>query len=101
MKRRKGKVSPPDERLYRRLISHGLERNLSVDLALSTILSKESNLKLTEKQLLAEIIMLLENIRNDAKINSETMNQYLKNISNYSGDVKNELKCGYITVNLR
>lgn len=55
MKRRKGKISPPDERLYRRLISHGLERNLSVDLALSTILSKESNLKLTEKQLRSQI----------------------------------------------
>ena len=55
MKRRKGKVSPPEERLYRRLISHGLENDLSVDLALSTIISRESNLKITEKQLRSQI----------------------------------------------
>ena len=48
--------------------------------------------KLTEKQLLAEIILLLENIRNDAKINSKTMNQKLKNIEEYSADSSTELK---------
>ena len=48
--------------------------------------------KLTEKQLMAEIIFLLENIRNDAKINSETVNQTLKNIQKYSEDAKYELK---------
>ena len=48
--------------------------------------------KLTEKQLLAEIILLLENIRNDAKINSENMNQKLSQISKSSEDAKYELK---------
>ena len=48
--------------------------------------------KLTEKQLLAEIIFLLEDIRNDAKINSETMNQTLKNIAEYSADTSYEVK---------
>ena len=48
--------------------------------------------KLNEKQLLAEIIMLLENIRNDAKINSETMNQLLNRIWTSTYDAKNELK---------
>jgi hypothetical protein len=48
--------------------------------------------KLTEKQLLAEIIMLLENIRDDVKMNSVTMDKQLQRIINNSGDVKNELK---------
>ena len=48
--------------------------------------------KLTEKQLLAEIILLLENIRNDAKINSETMNQKLNTISSATLDSKYELE---------
>ncbi len=48
--------------------------------------------KLTEKQLLAEIVILLENIRNDAKINSETMNQKLSQISKSTDDAKYELK---------
>ena len=48
--------------------------------------------KLTEKQLLAEIILLLENIRNDAKINSEIMNQKLENIEEYSADTSNDVK---------
>jgi len=52
----------------------------------------DEKVKLTEKELLAEIILLLENIRNDAKINSETMNQTLKNIAEYSADSSNELK---------
>ena len=55
MKRRKGKTSPPEERLYRRLISHGLENNLSVELVLNTIQLKEPNLKLNEKQLRSQM----------------------------------------------
>ena len=48
--------------------------------------------KLSEKQLLAEIILLLENIRNDAKINSENVNHKLSQISKSSEDAKYELK---------
>ena len=55
MKRRKGRKSPPEERLYRRLLSHGLERDLSLELVLETIQAKESNLKLNEKQLRSQI----------------------------------------------
>ena len=52
----------------------------------------DEKVKLTEKELLAEIILLLENIRNDAKINSETMNQLLNRIWTSTYDAKNELK---------
>ena len=55
MKRRKGRESPPEERLYRRLLSHGLEKDLSLELVLETIQTKESNLKLNEKQLRSQI----------------------------------------------
>ena len=55
MKRRKGRESPPEERLYRRLLSHGLEKDLSLELVLETIQAKESNLKLNEKQLRSQI----------------------------------------------
>ena len=55
MKRRKGRESPPEERLYRRLLSHGLEKGLSLELVLETIQAKESNLKLNEKQLRSQI----------------------------------------------
>ena len=48
--------------------------------------------KLSEKQLLAEMILLLENIRDNAKINSEIMNQKLENIEEYSADTSNEVK---------
>ena len=48
--------------------------------------------KLSEKQLLAEMILLLENIRDDVKMNSVTMDKQLQRIINNSGDVKNELK---------
>ena len=48
--------------------------------------------KLPEKQLLAEMILLLENIRDNAKINSEIMNQKLENIEEYSADTSNEVK---------
>lgn len=55
MKKRKGRESPPEERLYRRLLSHGLEKNLSLELVLETIRAKESNLKMNEKQLKSQI----------------------------------------------
>jgi len=55
LKRRKGRESPPEERLYRRLLSHGLEKDLSLELVLETIQAKESNLKLNEKQLRSQI----------------------------------------------
>ena len=55
MKKRKGRESPPEERLYRRLLSHGLEKNLSLELVLETIQAKESNLKMSEKQLRSQI----------------------------------------------
>ena len=55
MKKRKGPQSHPEERLYRRILSHGLENDLSLDLVLETIQSKESNLKLNEKQLRSQI----------------------------------------------
>lgn len=55
MKKRKGRESPPEERLYRRLLSHGLEKNLSLELVLETIQAKESNLKMNEKQLRSQI----------------------------------------------
>ena len=55
MKRRKGRESPPEERLYRRLLSHGLEKDLSLELVLETIQTKESNPKLNEKQLRSQI----------------------------------------------
>ena len=55
MKRRKGRESPPEERLYRRLLSHGLEKGLTLELVLETIQAKESNLKLNEKQLRSQI----------------------------------------------
>ena len=48
--------------------------------------------KLSEKQLLAEMILLLENIRDNAKINSEIMNQKLENIEEYSADTSNDVK---------
>ena len=48
--------------------------------------------KLTEKQLLGEIILLLENIRNDAKINSEFVTAKLNTISSATLDSKYELK---------
>tara|TARA_B110000444_G_scaffold261394_1_gene313168 strand:+ start:4849 stop:6927 length:2079 start_codon:yes stop_codon:yes gene_type:complete len=55
LKKRKGRESPPEERLYRRLLSHGLEKNLSLELVLETIRAKESNLKMNEKQLKSQI----------------------------------------------
>ncbi len=55
MKKRKGAQSHPDERLYRRIYSHNLEGQLSVDLVVKTILSKEPSQKLTEKQLRSQI----------------------------------------------
>ena len=48
--------------------------------------------KLSEKQLLAEMILLLENIRDNAKINSEIMNQKFENIEEYSADTSNDVK---------
>ena len=48
--------------------------------------------KLTEKELLAEIIWHLENIRDNAKINSETMNDKLNTISSATLDSKYELE---------
>ena len=55
MKKRKGPQSHPEERLYRRILSLGLEKDLSLDSVLETIQSKESNLKLSEKQLRSQI----------------------------------------------
>ena len=38
------------------------------------------------------ILLLLENIRDNAKINSEIMNQKLENIEEYSADTSNDVK---------
>ena len=55
MKKRKGRETPPEERLYRRILGHGLEGELSLDLVCDTIRAREPNLKQNEKQLRSQM----------------------------------------------
>lgn len=55
VKKRKGPETPPEERLYRRILGHSLEGRLSLDTVLETIQTREPNIKQSEKQLRSQI----------------------------------------------
>ncbi|HIF45335.1 MAG TPA: RNB domain-containing ribonuclease [Candidatus Poseidoniales archaeon] len=53
--KKKGREDPPEHRLFRRLRGHGLDGESNLEQILELIRSKESNLKLNEKQLRSQI----------------------------------------------